>query len=90
MTVGDGWAAPLEPLFAALEAAAASDENFQLLQVKEKLGTLRVYYRPWNAQLSDAIALAEARCAQTCDVCGREGILTHTASGLATRCAADT
>jgi hypothetical protein len=59
-------------------------------QIKEKYGTQRFY---WQGSLSadavarveEAIALAEARSATTCDVCGEEGQL-HDDLWLVTRC----
>lgn len=67
-------------------------DSFRTLQIKEKFGALRFY---WNGTMSDdarvrveeALALAEARSACTCEICGKEGRL-HTRGGwLATACA---
>jgi hypothetical protein len=63
-----------------------------VLQIKEKFGTLRFY---WDGTLSpeargqveEAIALAEARSACTCELCGAEGQLYQDGATLMTRCA---
>ena len=63
-----------------------------VLQVKEKDGTLRLY---WRGEMSDeaeakvnaAIDLAMARSACTCSECGEEGRLYRTGRNLLTRCA---
>jgi hypothetical protein len=51
-----------------------------VLQIKEKFGTLRFYWdgtlsSEATAQVEEAIALAEARSACTCELCDAEGQL---------------
>ena len=90
---GDGWRDILERTFARLEAALAAGGTFRSLQIKEKYGTLRLY---WSGGMSDeveakvkeAIDLAEARSACTCEQCGEEGCLYRAGGVLMTRCTA--
>jgi hypothetical protein len=88
---GDGWRDLLERACMRIRAAIANDGGpFRIVQVKEKYGSLRLH---WNgaispeaaARVEEAVDLAEARSAVTCDVCGAPGVLR--ASGwLTTRC----
>ncbi|MBR0707991.1 hypothetical protein [Bradyrhizobium liaoningense] len=91
--VGDGWRDLLERACARIRAAVqANGGSFQATQIKEKFGTLRFY---WDGSLSpeasvrveEAIDLAEARSACTCELCGEEGRLYRSGSWLMTRCA---
>jgi hypothetical protein len=90
---GDGWRELLERTFAKIEAALAEGGTFRVLQINEKYGTLHLY---WSGGLSDeveakvqqAIDLAEARSASTCEQCGEEGCLYRAGGVLMTRCTA--
>jgi len=88
----EGWRDLLERACTRIEAAVIADGGtFSALQIKEKYGTLRFY---WTGRLSkeaehaveDAVALAEARSACTCEVCGRAGVLHARGDWLATAC----
>lgn len=91
--VGDGWRDLLERACARIRAAVlASGGTFHATQIKEKYGTLRFYWDgalspTADAQVEEAIDLAEARSACTCEICGEEGRL-HGPGWLTTRCAA--
>jgi hypothetical protein len=66
---------------------------FSALQIKEKYGTLRFYWtgrlsKEAEARVDEAIDLAEARSACTCELCGEEGRLHRKGGWLMTRCAA--
>jgi len=91
---GDGWRDLLERLCTKIEAAIAESGGWlRVLQIEEKYGTLRFY---WRGELSDesrtkveeAIALAEARSACTCEKCGEEGRLYRHGRMWMTRCPA--
>jgi hypothetical protein len=93
-TCGDGWRDLLERLSARIEAAIAEDGgSLRVIEIKEKYGTLRFY---WRGELPDdsrmkiekATALAEARSACTCEECGAEGRLYRHARVWMTRCPA--
>lgn len=89
--IGDGWEDLLRRACRRIRAAVRADGgSFCAAQIKEKYGGLRFY---WQGSLSadavarveEAIALAEARSATTCDVCGEEGRLRDDL-WLVTRC----
>lgn len=42
-------------------------------QIKEKYGTLRIYYSGGDDYVSGLISMAEAISAKTCEVCGNKG-----------------
>lgn len=90
--VDDGWRELLERACARIRKAVRADGGqFRATQVKEKYGTLRFH---WSGRLSpeardrveEAIDLAEARSATTCEICGEPGRLFG-GGWLATRCA---
>jgi hypothetical protein len=90
---GDGWRDLLERLCARLEAALRDDETIQILHIKEEDATLSVHWRgdvspETRAGLHEAVALAEARSACTCEWCGAEGRLYSNDGVYMTRCAA--
>jgi hypothetical protein len=88
---GDGWHDLLERCCVRIEAALADGDLFTAEQIKSKYGTLRFY---WGGSLSDAakarveeaIDLAEARSACTCEICGAAGRLYERGDWLATAC----
>jgi hypothetical protein len=84
-TVGDGWRILLtrccERITAALARAPA--ETVRVGQIKEKFGTLRIYVDVQRRvpdgvreDIREAIDLAEARSACTCETCGDPGWLS--------------
>jgi hypothetical protein len=93
--VGDGWRELLEIAVSriATAMAAAPRGSLRIVQIKEKLGTLRLYRhadklsRAVENSVNQAVALAEARSACTCEVCGAEGRLYNSGGSLATACA---
>ncbi|MCK1606347.1 hypothetical protein IVB02_34395 [Bradyrhizobium sp. 166] len=91
---GEGWCDLLDRLCVRIRAAVQADGGtFKFTQVKEKFATIRIY---WDGRLSpdaaalveEAIALAEARSACTCEECGELGRLYQSGNWLMTRCAA--
>jgi hypothetical protein len=89
---GDGWRDLLNSACARIEAAIAEGESFRVLQITERLATLRFFWRgslstEAEAKIVDAVALAEARSACTCSQCGEEGRLCRAGGVLTTRCA---
>jgi hypothetical protein len=85
-----GWRDILEPLCIRVESA--ENETFKFVRIKQKFGVLRVY---WDGEISNetrtkilnAINLAVARSACTCELCGTAGRLYSNRRWLATRCA---
>ena len=72
---GDGWEPILRRLCAKLEAIHSSRlPELELVQVKEKYGTLRVYaVGGGDNEVADAICAAESESARTCEDCGASG-----------------
>jgi len=89
---GEGWRDLLERTCARIRTAVAADGgSFKATQIKEKYGTLRFYWdgrlsREADARVEEAIELAEARSACTCETCGEEGRLYREGGWLMTRC----
>jgi hypothetical protein len=88
---GEGWCDLLDRACGQIEAALAGNDTFTALQIKEKYGTLRLYWRgrlpkEAEAKVEEAIDLAEARSACTCEICGAEGRLHSRGDWLATAC----
>lgn len=86
-----GWQDLLQITCARIDAALVGEDSFRALQIKEKLGTLRFYWRGTmsdtaKARVEEVIALAEARSACTCEICGTEGRLHNWEGSLATAC----
>lgn len=88
---GEGWRDLLERCCVRIEAALDEGDRFAAQDIKSKYGTLRFY---WGGRLSDAakaqveeaIELAEARSACTCETCGEPGRLHNRGGWLATAC----
>ena len=63
----------LEPLVAEVERQTGL--TFEVLQVKEKVGGLRVYVNCRNDAISERIGIAADESFRTCEVCGQPGKL---------------
>jgi hypothetical protein len=91
--VNDGWRDLLERACLRIRAAIADGGGpFRIVQIQEKYGTVRIHWRgelapDAAARVEEAVDLAEARSAATCEVCGKTGVL-RAGGWLATRCAA--
>jgi hypothetical protein len=83
-SVGDGWYQILYDLFADIKTLVL-DEGFEILQVKEKFGGLRVYTSVSIPEVEFLIKGAELRATNTCDVCGKHGNMREK-GWLAVRC----
>lgn len=90
--VGDGWEDLLQRACRRIRDAVRADGgSFEFSQIKEKYGGLRIYWRGGlspaaAARVGEAVDLAEARSACTCEVCGESGLL-HGGRWVTTRCA---
>ncbi|MEW6451370.1 MAG: hypothetical protein AB1490_12005 [Pseudomonadota bacterium] len=94
-SIEEGWADLLDRALRRIESAMANESTeavFRIVQTKEKFGTIRIYYEAKSLSaaaqkaIEEAIALAEARSACTCEVCGNEGRLHDCAGWYTTRC----
>jgi hypothetical protein len=93
---GDGWYKIIWELFERLEPVVAESEAegpFEVLQIKQKMGGLRVYLSRTNAAIKDAIMVAQERSIITCELCGEPGSIdweTEWYQVLCTSCRAHT
>ncbi|GJH17344.1 hypothetical protein CBA19CS22_12400 [Caballeronia novacaledonica] len=87
---GDGWYEIVEELSAELEAIATAGgaNRLNVVQVKEKLSALRVYFdRPAPAAAIKLVDAAIERSRVTCELCGGPGELRRYRRGwLRTLC----
>ena len=84
--VGPGWVDILVALHADLSSL---DPHYDVAQVKEKFGELRVYLQSevtWD--MDQAIDAATALSQQTCEVCGLPGRIRNV-SGFYVKCVCD-
>jgi hypothetical protein len=75
---GDGWfnivwrlCEDLEPF--VMEAEKATGRPFEVLQVKQKFGGLRVYVSHRTDEILQRIETAQLESLRTCEVCGKPG-----------------
>ncbi|QUS37831.1 hypothetical protein RPMA_02345 [Tardiphaga alba] len=91
--VGDGWADLVEVLAERI-ATFAPRGSYRIDRIEEKHGTLVVGLQRRvegldsgvQAAIDEAVALAEARSACTCQICGNPGVLREQNGWLATLC----
>ncbi|MFL9913991.1 hypothetical protein PQR75_01000 [Paraburkholderia fungorum] len=89
-----GWKAIIADLAAGLEQIAreSSDEPIAVEQVKQKLGSLRVYLAgPTTEAAETLVDIAQERSLCTCELCGAPGTLRgvrHRIRVLCERCEA--
>lgn len=72
---GDGWYGIIE---SACESIATHCEpngihDFAFMQIKQKFGTLRMYYIGGDEFISGVIAAVEEKSCKTCEQCGNPG-----------------
>jgi hypothetical protein len=64
------------------------DFNYKIHQVKEKFGTLRVYYEAQTAKdvvldlMDDAVRTAELYSSTTCELCGKSSMMSDSSKGV--------
>jgi hypothetical protein len=92
--VGDGWRDLVERAADRIAdtLAAARSGSVTIVQIKEKFGVARIYWtsagltKAAESEIAEAIALAEARSACTCETCGGAGTLHQVGGQLLTAC----
>ena len=67
---GDGWVNLLDELFTKIKTL---NEDFIIVQVKEKYGGLRVYTSSGSDALYDLLDEAEKKSYTVCEDCGEDG-----------------
>jgi len=83
---GEGWKDLLWDLCLKLEYTEKDNEHFQVMQVKEKFGSLRFYVSVASDESFDLIAEAENISTRTCEICGEPGEIKTPANWLKCRC----
>lgn len=63
-----------------------SYSGFEVIQVKEKFGGLRVYTNFSTDEIENLIGEAEKKADKTCEICGRPGCLCSNGGWLKTMC----
>jgi predicted transport protein len=61
-------------------------KSFEILQIKQKLGGLRIYVNMRTDEIVETIVEAEEKAEQTCEVCGKPGKLREVNRWLFTSC----
>jgi hypothetical protein len=87
----EGWRDLLERACARIENALDNGDTVEITEIKEKYGTLRIYWSgrlpsEAEAKVDEVVDLAKARSACTCEICGAEGRLYSRGGWLATAC----
>ncbi|UFS81519.1 MULTISPECIES: hypothetical protein [Rhizobium] len=87
-----GWAGLLDAYFAVIDHLLPHDAAYEIRQIKEKWGTLRIYDSVTGAS-SDAMGaieaareLAEARSYYACEWCGQPAVLRNRQGYFTTTC----
>lgn len=85
---GYGWDGLIENLAAAIDreierdpSLAQGDTPFQILQMKEKFGTLRFYYAGGNDRIRGLVDMTENLSGSVCEICGTLGTLCKRKNG---------
>lgn len=81
--VGPGWLPLLDECFFELKAAGWSGN---ILQIKEKFGSLRLYISGINPAISEIVNRCEERSRTICEECGQVGELRNDNGWLNTLC----
>ncbi len=88
----EGWTDILDAYYAVVDHVLPPTASYELLQVKEKMGTLRIYDRVSGASpdavkaIADARELAEARSYYACEWCGQPAVLRNRQGYYTTTC----
>lgn len=88
----EGWVGILDNYFSVVDRELPPDATYELRQVKEKLGALRIYSSTSDADddyeraVGHARLLAEARSYHVCEICGAPGRWGNRRGYLTTVC----
>ena len=82
----DGWFDIIYSLCEEVEKAAKDIKDFEVLQVKEKFGSLRFYTNFSNEEISKLIIEAMNKSHKTCEICGKVGTLCSKNNWVKTLC----
>lgn len=92
----EGWCKLIDDAFEAVEEVLSqrSGEYFRIVQIKEKFGELRIYFRQKGQhqdacdRLSEIMSNAGARSRHICEICGAPARLGLKRSTVSVRCEA--
>lgn len=88
----EGWAPIIDQLCAVVDFYIQSSvpeelrDQIFVKQIKEKFGTLRVYFSHTTPYIEGAIRMAEDFSGTTCQLCGKPGTLQNIRQGYSTLC----
>ena len=82
----DGWFDIIYSLCEEVEKVVKDIEEFEVIQVKEKFGSLRFYTNFSNDEIHKLVGEASKKSQRTCEICGKEGILCDKNSWVKTLC----
>lgn len=86
---GEGWYPIIEEALNRIESSiigTPTEDIFEVLQIKEKLGGLRIYVNIYTYEINKIIEEAKDKAAQTCEVCGKPGKLREINHWYFTNC----
>lgn len=87
---GDGWFKLIYQLCKdikkVIDNTPKDPPSVTFIQIKEKFGTLRLYYAGGNDVIEKLIEEAEEKSAHICEVCGRRGSLSVSGGWYKTLC----
>lgn len=90
ISCGDGWNQLLDDLCEKIEAELDKlpelEDNFRILQIKEKFGGLRFYVSGATEEIQKIIDLYEELSYNICEMCGKEGKLRKIGGWIYTLC----
>lgn len=89
ITCGEGWYSLIDDLCDRIQKHIATGKapQVQAIQVKEKFGELRFYYRGGDAAIRGMVDAAEKHSTTVCEICGAPGSLHGVPRGWwRTRC----
>jgi len=91
----EGWYPIIEEAFDKIEKAIEKmpkkekkifKKSFEILQVKEKLGGLRIYLNMYTDEITEIIKEAEKKALKTCELCGKPGKMHELRGWYSTNC----
>jgi len=92
---GEGWYPIIEEALDKMEKTIEKmpkkerkhfQKHFEIFQIKQKLGGLRIYVNIYTNEIIEIIREAEEKAEKTCDVCGKPGKIREIHHWLFTNC----
>ena len=86
---GKGWMSLIQPILDYIKeynAKVSTDEKIEILQIKEKMGTLRIYLDNAPEELLKMVDDAERDSGNICELCGSRENVGKTSGYIMTMC----